>query len=144
MDGSYPNAYGSTYLGATEGELRDVPMARRLWGYNNQRVLFPHSGRLRLEPRSLVLGGWRVIPKAAIADVCLTFTPAYRRGQAAGVRGNGASLGLFGSLGKPLVLTLRDDQPIYLLIDFGYFWGVNAARRWAPLLRGWLGEQVRT
>lgn len=129
-----------SYLGATESELRDMPLSRRLSGYSNQRVLFPHAGQLRLEPRVLVLGGWRAIPRAAITDVQLTFTDAYRRGQAAGVRGNGASFGFLGNLGKPLVLGLRDDEPIYLLIGFRWFTGVNQARRWAPLLRGWIEE----
>jgi ABC-type transport system involved in multi-copper enzyme maturation permease subunit len=54
-----------SYLGATESELRDASLARRICGYSDQRVLFPHAGRLRLEPRVLVPGGWRMIPKAA-------------------------------------------------------------------------------
>lgn len=132
-----------SYPGATESELHDAPLARRIGGYSDQRVLFPHTGQLRLEPRSLVLGGWRMIPKAAITDVQLTFTGAYRRGQAAGVHGNGPSLGILGNLGKPLILTLRDDEPVYLLIRFRYFTGVNQARRWVPLLRGWIDEEAR-
>lgn len=111
-------------------------------GYSDQRVLFPHAGRLRLEPRVLVLGGWRVIPRAALTSVRLTFTDAYRRGQAAGVRGNAASFGFLGNLGKPIVLGLRDDEPVYLLIGFRWFTGVNQARRWAPLLRSWIEAGV--
>jgi hypothetical protein len=133
------------YLGATESELQDTPPFRRFWGYSDQRVLFPHAGQLRLEPQAMVLGGWQVIPRAAITSVELTFTGAYRRGQAAGVRGNGASFGFFGNLGKPLVLGLADDEPVYLLIGFRWFTGVNQARRWAPLLRDWIrrGATVR-
>ena len=131
-----------SYLGATESELRDTPLSRRLSGYSDQRVLFPHAGQLRLEPRALVLSDWRVIPRATITGVPLTFTDAYRRGQAAGVRGNGPSFGFLGNLGKPLVLSLRDDEPVYLLIGFRWLTGVNQARRWAPLLRSWIEEGV--
>lgn len=128
------------YLGAYESELRAAPLSRRVRGYSDQRVLFPHAGMVRLEPRLLVLGGWRVIAKTAVTGVHLTFTDAYRRNQAAGVRGNAASLGFLGSLGKPLVLSLRDEERVYLLIGFRYFSGINEARRWAPLLASWIEE----
>ena len=72
-----------------------------------------------------------------MADVRLTFTDAYRRSQAAGIRGNYASFGLFGDLGKPIALDLHDDEPVYLLIEFRWFTGINQARRWAPVLRTW-------
>ena len=131
-----------SYLGATEGELLGAPLARRLAAYSDQRRLFPHQGTLQLTQRTLVLGGWRVIPREAVASVRLTFTDAYRRSQAAGLRGNNASLGLFGSLGKPLVLGLHDDEPVYLLIGFRWFSGINQARRWAPLLGTWCCAEV--
>ena len=126
-----------SYLGATEGELLGVPLARRLAAYSDQRRLFPHRGTLQLTQRALVLGGWRVIHREAVASVRLTFTDAYRRSQAAGIRGNNASFGLFGNLGKPLVITLHEDEPVYLLIGFHWFTGINQARRWAPLLATW-------
>jgi hypothetical protein len=94
----------------------------------------------------MVLGGWRLIPRADITSVELTFTGAYRRGQAAGVRGsNAASFGFIGDLGKPLVLGLADEDPVYLLISYRWFTGVNQARRWAPLLRDWIqqGASIR-
>lgn len=131
-----------SYLGATEGELLGVPLARRLSAYSDQRRLFPHHGTLQLTPRTLVLGGWRVIQREAVASVRLTFTDAYRRSQAAGIRGNNTSFGLFGDLGKPLVLDLHGDEPVYLLVGFRWFSGINQARRWAPLLRTWSGAQV--
>lgn len=131
-----------SYLGATEGELLGAPLTRRLAAYSDQRRLFPHQGQLQLTPGTLVLGGWRVIRREAVADVRLTFTDAYRRSQAAGIRGNNASFGLFGDLGKPLVLDLHDDEPVYLLIGFRWFTGINQARRWAPLLRTWSGAEV--
>jgi hypothetical protein len=126
-----------SYLGATEGELLGAPLARRLAAYSDQRRLFPHKGALQLTPQTLVLTGWRMISREAVASVRLTFTDAYRRGQAAGIRGNNASFGLFGNLGKPLVLRLHDDEPVYLLIGFRWFTGINQARRWAPLLQTW-------
>jgi hypothetical protein len=88
-----------SYLGATEAELPGAPLARRLAAYSDQRRLFPHQGTLRLTPHALVLDGWRVIRREAVANVRLTFTGVYRRGQAAGIRGNNASFGLFGDLG---------------------------------------------
>ncbi len=131
-----------SYLGATEGELLGASLARRLAAYSDQRRLFPHEGILQLTQHALVLGGWRVIPREAVASVRLTFTGAYRRSQAAGIRGNNASFGLFGSLGKPLVLSLHDDEPVYLLIGFRWFTGINQARRWAPLLGTWSRAEV--
>jgi hypothetical protein len=131
-----------SYLGATEGELLGASLGRRLAAYSDQRRLFPHQGPLRLTPHTLVLGGWRTIRREAVASVRLTFTDAYRRGQAAGIRGNNASFGLFGNLGKPLVLCLHADEPVYLLIGFRWFTGVNQARRWAPRLREWSRAEV--
>jgi hypothetical protein len=95
-----------SYLGATEAELLSASLCRRLAAYSDQRRLFPHQGPLRLTPRTLVLGGWREIRRETVTAVRLTFTSAYRRSQAAGIRGNNASFGLFGNLGKPLVLAL--------------------------------------
>jgi hypothetical protein len=131
-----------SYLGATEGELLGAPLGRRFLAYSDQRLLFPHQGILRLTPSTLELGGWRVIRREAVASVRLTFTEAYRRGQAAGIRGNNASFGLFGDLGKPLVLDLHDDEPVYLLIGFRWFTGINQARRWAPVLLTWSCAEV--
>jgi hypothetical protein len=81
----------SDYLGATEGELLSVSAGRRFLGYQNQQVLFPHRGPLRLEPQALVLG-------------------------------------------------LDGEDPVYLLIDFRWFTGINQARRWAPVLQEWLAR----
>ena len=41
-----------------------------------------------------------VIQREAVGSVRLTFTDAYQRGQAAGIRGNNASFVLFGNLGE--------------------------------------------
>ena len=131
-----------SYLGATEGELLGAPLARRLAAYSDRRRLFPHQGPLQLTPRTLIRGGWRVIRREAVAGVRLTFTGAYRRSQAAGIRGNNASFGLFGDLAKPLVLDVHDDEPACPLTGSRWFTGINQARRRTPVLRTWSCAQV--
>lgn len=125
------------FLGATERELLNTPESTRLVGYIDQRQLFPHAGTMRLEEGALVLEGWREIARSDITSVELTFTDAYRRRQAAGFRGRQTSLGLLGDLGKPLVLTIRGEDRVYLLIGFRWFLGTSRARNWAPTLRRW-------
>lgn len=127
----------TNYLGAAEGELRGASGSSQLVGFADQRTLFPHAGRLQLESQALVLEGWRSIPRSAIAGVRLTFTEAYTRMQAAGVRGNSASLGLFGSLGKPLILDLHGDEPVYLLIEYRWITGISQGRKWLPIMQQW-------
>ncbi len=56
------------------------------------------------------------------------------------MRGNTASFGLFDDLGKPLVLSLRNAQAVYLLIDFRWWTGTNRASHWAPRLWNWVTE----
>ncbi len=48
----------------------------------------------------------------------LSFTDAYTKVMAGGSRGNSPSLGFLGSLGKPVMLTLADEDRIYLLLGF--------------------------
>lgn len=126
------------YLGATESELGENSVPRRIMGFVDQRKLFSHCGTLMLKPDALVLQGWREIPKATIENVTLTFTEVYTRMAAGGARGNYPSLGWLASLGKPLVLGLHGEQRIYLLLDFRWWSGINQSRIWAPLLQGWL------
>jgi len=57
---------------------------------------------------------------------------------AGGSRGNSPSLGFLGSLGKPLVLTLADEDTIYLLLGFRWWTGTNQARAWAPEIQRWI------
>jgi hypothetical protein len=80
-----------SYLGAAEGGRPGAPLARRLRACSDQRRLFPHRRPLQLTAYTLVLGGWRVIRRQAVASVRLTFTDGYRRSQAAGIGGNNAS-----------------------------------------------------
>ena len=127
-----------SYRGATETELRQLTALRRLRALGDQRRLFPHHGTMRLEPDMLALGDWREIPRTTITRAEVTFTAAYTRFMAGGIRGNAASLGLFGSLGKPLVLSLRDEDPIYLLLEFRWWLGTNQARNLALPIRQWL------
>jgi hypothetical protein len=130
------------YHGATETELRQLSQARRFWGLSDQSTLFPHQGQMRLGPDRLELEGWRDIPRSAITRIDVAFTDAYTRLMAGGVRaGNAASFGLFGGLGKPLILTLRDDDPVYLLLAFRWWLGTNQAHNFAPTIQRWLNDQ---
>lgn len=138
---SAPCALAATYLGATEDELGMVHGLARLAAMSDQRRLFPHQGTIELRGDALALEGWRTIRSEHIANVELTFTDVYSRWMAGGVRGGrSASFGLFGNLGKPLVLHLVGDGPIYLLIDFSWFSGTNQARRWLPTVTSWAGR----
>lgn len=56
-----------SYLGAAKGGRPGAPLARRLWAYGDQRRLFSHQRPLQLTPRTLVLDGWRVIRRHAVA-----------------------------------------------------------------------------
>ncbi len=85
-----------------------------------------------------MLEGWRSIPRAAVGTAEASFTDAYTRFIAGGSRGNAPSLGFLGSLGKPLILTLADEDAIYLLLGFRWWTGINQARVWAPKLRRWI------
>lgn len=131
----------ATYLGATEAELRGVRRFARLAAMSDQRRLFPHQGTIQLRQDTLLLQHWRAIPRERLASVELTFTTGYSRWMAGGIRGGrNASLGLFGSLGKPLVLRALDSDPVYLLIDFRWLSGINDARRWLPTISEWLAN----
>jgi len=96
---------------------------------------------MRLESDALILDGWRPIPRSAITAVNVTFTDAYTRFMAGGIRGNAASFGLFGGLGKPLILTLRDNERLYLLLEFRWWLGTNQAHKLAPSIQTWLSDQ---
>jgi hypothetical protein len=50
-------------------------------------------------------------------------------------------MGIYGSLGKPLVLGIDGRDPVYPLIDFRWYSGRNEARNWAPVLQKWLARQ---
>jgi hypothetical protein len=126
------------YLGATEDELRRASNAKRALALADQRSLFPHHGLLELLPDTIVLGDWRSVPRSEVADVQFTFTDAYSRWVAAGARGNYPSFGVFGSLGKPLIVGILDDEPVYLLLEFRWLSGINQNRTWYPILVDWL------
>ncbi len=125
------------YLGASEDELRAVRKPKRVLAMADQRQLFPHHGTLTVTSDALNLEGWMTLTPAEVTSVELTFTPLYSRWLAAGVRGRNASFGLFGSLGKPLILSVHAERAAYLLIDFHWFTGVNKARAWAPQIARW-------
>jgi hypothetical protein len=50
--------------------------------------------------------------ESELRDTRVSVADVYRRAQAGGFRGNHASFGLFGGLGKPLVVTLSDGEVI--------------------------------
>jgi hypothetical protein len=121
-----------SYLGAAEGGRPGAPLARRLWAYSDQRRLFPHRRPLQLTPHTLVLGGWRVIRRQAVAGVRLTFTDGYRRSQAAGIGGNNAS---FAPL--PGAVWMADSVPVN-----GPEWLHLSGTPWSMRLAGGSGGRL--
>lgn len=119
-------------------ELQGASGPKRALALGGQGRLFPHSGAFELTDGVLVLEGWRRLTPSQVISVELTFTAAYPRWQAGGARGNSPSLGAFGSLGKPLVLGIADEAPLYLLLGYRWWSGVNQNRRWYPILAAWL------
>jgi hypothetical protein len=99
-----------SYQGATGGELLGAPFGRRVPAGSEQRRRLPDQRSPQLAPRTLVLGGWRVIRREAAANVRLTSTDAYRRGQAAGLRGNNAP-GLPEPPGRPVSARKTTPRP---------------------------------
>jgi hypothetical protein len=129
------------YVGATEGELREMSSGRKAAGLNWQRSWFTHRGTLRLEPDQLALDGWLDVRRDTITDVELGFTDAYTRFMAGGIRANWPSLGIFGSLGKPLVVRRTEGrEPLYLLLNYRPFLGVNSNGAWFRRLQEWLAR----
>ncbi len=126
-----------SFLGATEQELESRP-SKRLIAMIDQRRLFPHRGLLSLEPEAIALAGWRDIDRSRVTSVELGFTPSYSRWMATGNRGRWPSLGWVASYGKPLVIGVRDEPPVYVLIDFTWWTGINESRKWLPRLTSWL------
>lgn len=132
------------YYGAAEQELRGHSPPRRLTGMLDHWKLFPHHGQIRLEPDRLVLEGWVELSKPLIYAATLAFTNAYKRGLAAGLRGQGPSLGVL-TQGKPLILHLAGDRsPMYLLVDYRWLTGTNKNHIWHRLIASWLNELANT
>ncbi len=128
------------YLGATGEELDSARTSKRLVAMLDQRRLFPHRGSLSLEPDAIVLGGWRDIARSQVTGVELRFTTSYSRWSAAGNRGGWPSVGWVGNLGAPLVIGLQDEPPLYMLIGFTWWSGINENRSWLQRLTGWLAD----
>ncbi len=130
-----------SYRGATEDELRGASGPKRTLSLGGQGRLFSHHGVFELDEGVIVLGGWRRLTTSQVTSVELTFTAAYTRWQAAGARGNYPSFGAFGSLGKPLVLKVVDEAPLYLLLGYRWWSGANQNRRWHSVLTAWLDNR---
>ena len=135
-------AAGSTvaYLGASEDELLTARTSRRVLAMADQRLLFPHRGALELSADTIDLAGWRTLTPAQVTSVELKFTATYPRWLAAGIRGRNPSLGWFASLGKPLVVGVDNEAPLYLLLGFTWWSGTNQNRKWFARLVAWLGS----
>lgn len=127
----------TTYLAATETELREVAGGRRVLGLADQRRLFPHHGRLRLEHDTLALEGWLDVPRTSVSTIELAFTEHYTRLMAGGARGGFPSLGFLGDRGKPLILTRVDDPALYLLLGYRWLPGTTENAAWLSRLRDW-------
>jgi len=130
-----------SYRAATEDELTGASGPTRVLALAAQGRLFPHQGTLELHQGVMDLSGWRRLTPEEVTNVSLTFTTAYTRWQAAGARGNYPSFGAFGNLGKPLVLDIADEAPLYLLLGYRWWSGVNQNRRWYPILAAWLTDR---
>lgn len=130
----------ATYEGATESELHDLSMGKKLIGLVDQRRLFPHHGTLHLERDRLLLDPWLEIPRTAIDAVELEFTAVYNRFMAGGVRGKFPSLGMLGDAGKPVIVRRVGGEPIYLLIGFSWATGTTHDREWHDRLTRWLAQ----
>ncbi len=132
----------ASYFGATEDDLESARSSRRLVAMIDQRRLFPHRGLFRLDTdtHALVLGGWRDIERSSVTSIEMGFTTTYSRLLAAGSRGRWPSLGWIGNLGQPLVVGIRDEPPVYLLVDFTWWSGINENRRWLQPLRRWWAQ----
>lgn len=132
-----------SYRGGAEDELRAGSRAKRVLALADQRRLFPHQGVLELGEDVIVLGGWRQLTREQVTGVELTFTATYSRLLAAGARGNSPSFGAFGSLGKPLVLEVVGEEPVYLLLGYTWWSGINQNRKWYPRIVAW-ADKPRT
>ncbi|MGI8777456.1 MAG: hypothetical protein ACR2LJ_08735 [Acidimicrobiales bacterium] len=130
----------ATYYGALEEELVEARRGQRFLALADQRRLFAHHGRLELSTDAIVLGGWMELARSEVSHVELSFTSAYSRLSAAGFRGRTPSFGVFGSLGKPIIISVGAGSQVYLLIRPRWWSGIDDNRRWHPRLRAWLGD----
>lgn len=131
----------SNYCGATERELRSSSPLRRIAATANQRLLFPHRGRLELTDTALVLHGWRSLTRDDIRAIYQTFDEVYGRVTGAGGRGGFSSLGVISRWGAPIRIELTSGERLYLHLNFRAMPGVTDNREWLAKLRTWYRAQ---
>ncbi len=128
-------ALSGTFNAATLNELRNASVARRGFALINQKVLFPHRGRIELTQDHLILGSWKRLSADEIVQVSVDYVAEYTRFAAGGTRGGFPSFGNVKRLGAPLLLDLTSGERLVVLIDFTLWSGVNKAADWEPALR---------
>lgn len=124
-----------TFCAATMDELAAAGPLRRAAALVDQRLRFPHRGRLSLRHGALELGDWRRFDPADIASVERRHVPSYGRFAAGGVRGGFPSLGAVRDGGAPLVVQLRAGEAIVLLVGFRPLSGLTRNRTALTTLR---------
>lgn len=130
----------TSYLGASEHELRSIGRVSKALGLIDQRRWFRHRGGFRIAQDTLFLEGWLELPRSAVERIDLEFTHAYTRFMAGGARGGFPSLGFLGERGKPLVVRRTGAEPLYLLLDYGWLSGTSENPTWLPRLDDWLAR----
>ncbi len=129
-----------TYHAATVDELRKSTKPRRVAAVVDQRVLFPHRGRIELAGDVLTLGSWRTLSSADVLNVSMEFLPQYSRVTAAGARGGFPSFGAVKRLGAPLVLDLRSGERIAVLVGYTWWSGTTKDATWLPALQAYAAQ----
>lgn len=126
---------------ATLNELRSAPVARRGLALINQKILFPHRGRIELTQTHLALGSWKRLSADEIVQVTVDYVAEYTRFAAGGTRGGFPSFGNVKRLGAPLLLDLTSGERLVVLIDFTFWSGANKAADWEPALRQFIAHR---
>lgn len=124
-----------TFCAATTAELAAAGPTRRSIALVDQRLRFPHRGRLRLRQSALEFGDWRRFAPADITSARRGYVSSYGRFAAGGVRGSFPSLAAVRDAGAPVVLDLRTGESIVLLVGFRPVSGLNHNRAALTALR---------
>lgn len=122
------------YHAATVDELRKNSSLRRAIAIVDQRLLFPHRGRLELTPDRLTLDSWKSLTPDDVYNVSMGFLPEYGRIAAGGARGGFPSFGVLKRLGAPLVLDLKTGERVVLVIGYTWWSGSTKNTSWLPVL----------
>lgn len=129
-----------SFHAATVDELRRTSPLRRVAAVVDQRLLFPHRGRIEVSADALQLGSWRMLRPDDCLSLSMEFIPEYNRFAAGGARGGFPSFGAMRRLGAPLVLDLRTGERILLLIGFTWWSGSTKDADWLSALNEFVGS----